>query len=241
MGVERLYIAEIFESIQGEGALTGFRTLFVRLGGCRVGCIWCDTKYSWKQKKKNLYSAYNLAATISKKIVDGTWLCITGGEPLEQLKSVLWVFEKLKKAGLTRFSLETCGVIKYDRKKVILPDQKEIVDLFNTDVFFSVSPKLKSAINNRFTIEGLRKIVDFWASNILMPYRLQFKFVVSCVDDLNILYELFNNYKLLNIMYLQIEASKVNDKDFVSKCFIFTRIHPEFRLTIQQHKVLDLL
>ncbi|MBM3223075.1 MAG: hypothetical protein FJZ47_04635 [Candidatus Tectomicrobia bacterium] len=42
-----LQIAEIFYSIQGEGVSCGRTTGFIRLGGCTLGCQWCDTKYSW--------------------------------------------------------------------------------------------------------------------------------------------------------------------------------------------------
>ena len=240
MKIEKLYISEIFESIQGEGALTGFRTLFVRLGGCRIKCKWCDTVGSWRTKKKDLYKAASLVHTITERIVDGIWLCVTGGEPLEQLKSILWVLSKLKNDGLNKFSLETCGVVAYDKTNVILPDQKDVVDLYNTGTFFSISPKLRSALNKKFTMEGLKEIVHFWSKNILMPYRLQYKFVVSCQDDLNILYELFNEFECRNILYIQVEDSKINDTNFINKCLIFTKIHNNFRLTIQQHKVLKL-
>ena len=41
-------VSEIFYSIQGEGATTGRATAFIRLGGCTLGCQWCDTKYTWR-------------------------------------------------------------------------------------------------------------------------------------------------------------------------------------------------
>src|SRR4030095_3025622 len=40
-------VAEVFYSIQGEGATAGTPAVFARLQGCRVGGAWCDTKYSW--------------------------------------------------------------------------------------------------------------------------------------------------------------------------------------------------
>ena len=40
-------INEIFQTIQGEGVLTGVPAIFVRLQGCPVGCPWCDTRHTW--------------------------------------------------------------------------------------------------------------------------------------------------------------------------------------------------
>ena len=45
-----LPIAEEFSSIQGEGFHTGKAAYFIRLGGCDVGCSWCDTKFTWNPK-----------------------------------------------------------------------------------------------------------------------------------------------------------------------------------------------
>lgn len=71
-------INEVFTSIQGEGANTGFPTTFVRFQGCNLvpGCVWCDTKYARRSGGQEL----SIADVVSKiKTPD---VCITGGEPL---------------------------------------------------------------------------------------------------------------------------------------------------------------
>ncbi len=74
-------IAEVFFSIQGEGATAGAPAVFVRLQGCSVGCAWCDTKYSWDPASGREVALDDLveeaAAFPCRRSV------ITGGEPLE--------------------------------------------------------------------------------------------------------------------------------------------------------------
>jgi 7-carboxy-7-deazaguanine synthase len=74
-------LAEIFYSVQGEGATAGVPSVFVRLQGCTVGCRWCDTKYSWDPdagRETNLDAILaEVAAHPCRHVV------VTGGEPLE--------------------------------------------------------------------------------------------------------------------------------------------------------------
>ena len=51
---ERLRITEIFHSIQGEADAIGWRTVFVRLTGCPLRCVWCDTEYSFYGDRKSV-------------------------------------------------------------------------------------------------------------------------------------------------------------------------------------------
>ncbi len=75
-----LKVNEIFYSIQGEGVLTGFPTVFVRLTGCNLRCSWCDTVHDYEKGEAMTISA------IQEKISlhPCRRICITGGEPLLQ-------------------------------------------------------------------------------------------------------------------------------------------------------------
>ncbi len=75
-----LPVMEHFYTLQGEGFHQGRAAYFIRLGGCDVGCVWCDVKDSWdagKHPKHNIeYLISNVEKTAAKLVV------ITGGEPL---------------------------------------------------------------------------------------------------------------------------------------------------------------
>ena len=239
--IPRVAINEIFESIQGEGALMGYATLFIRLQGCRILCKYCDTKNSWKEKEECLVKSVDLLDRVYKTVDKNTWICFTGGEPLEQLKSLMWLIDKLHINEYKKLSLETCGVISYDKNGLVeLPDKKEVYDMYNDDLFFSISPKLFGALGKRFLYEELKKIIIFWMELIDLHFRYQFKFVASCDEDFEILALVHNDFAMDCNMFLQIEASKLKDKDFVNKCFEFVKKHHKFRMVIQQHKVLSM-
>lgn len=75
-----LPIVETFHSLQGEGCWQGTNAFFIRLGGCDVGCPWCDTKQSWPAAAHPQQSVAELvAAAIAVK---PRLVIVTGGEPL---------------------------------------------------------------------------------------------------------------------------------------------------------------
>ncbi len=73
-------VVETFYSLQGEGINTGKPFYFIRLAGCHVGCIWCDTKKSWNKDNYPQYSAKELLEIVLKS--KAKTVIITGGEPL---------------------------------------------------------------------------------------------------------------------------------------------------------------
>jgi 7-carboxy-7-deazaguanine synthase len=98
-----LPLMEAFYTIQGEGFHTGKPAFFIRVGGCDVGCHWCDVKESWNaatHPPTAIEDIVRQASEYSKSIV------ITGGEPL------MWdmgpLTSMLKEAGMT-IHLETSG------------------------------------------------------------------------------------------------------------------------------------
>ncbi len=75
-----LPVMEHFYTIQGEGYHQGRAAYFIRLGGCDVGCVWCDVKDSWDATK---HPTFNVESLMLKVLETPTKLVvITGGEPL---------------------------------------------------------------------------------------------------------------------------------------------------------------
>lgn len=77
---EMLPVMEHFYTIQGEGYHQGRAAYFIRLGGCDVGCVWCDVKESWDAHKHPELSVAFLLDEVKK--TPAKLIVITGGEPL---------------------------------------------------------------------------------------------------------------------------------------------------------------
>lgn len=75
-----LPVMEAFYTIQGEGFHQGRAAYFIRLGGCDVGCVWCDVKDSWDATKHPQQSVEEIVAAAKK--FPGRLAVVTGGEPL---------------------------------------------------------------------------------------------------------------------------------------------------------------
>lgn len=99
-----LPVMESFYTIQGEGFHQGKAAYFIRLGGCDVGCVWCDVKESWDAEKHPQRPLSELVAEASAH--PGRIAVITGGEPL--MHNLDGLTKALHKAGF-RTHMETSG------------------------------------------------------------------------------------------------------------------------------------
>lgn len=163
-------IAEVFYSVQGEGALVGVPSVFVRTSGCNLRCVWCDTPYtSWQPEglERTLDSIVAEVGTHPAKHV-----VVTGGEPMIAPEIVPFTVA-LRDAGL-HITIETAGTV-YARVECDL---------------MSISPKLSNS--TPFEREAGR-----WVSQhervrqqpevlrrLIQNYGYQLKFVVSTPGDL---------------------------------------------------------
>jgi organic radical activating enzyme len=99
-----LPLMEDFYTIQGEGYYQGHAAYFIRLGGCDVGCVWCDVKESWDAEA---HPKVSIDEMVKRAKDSGTEIVvITGGEPAMYDLTVLT--SELKRAGL-QTNIETSG------------------------------------------------------------------------------------------------------------------------------------
>ena len=96
---------EAFYTLQGEGAFSGRAAYFIRLGGCDVGCHWCDVKESWDV---NAHPKQTIDALVAGALeYPGRLVVITGGEPL--MHDLTTLTNALQSAGF-QTNIETSGV-----------------------------------------------------------------------------------------------------------------------------------
>ena len=99
-----LPLMEHFCTLQGEGRYTGHATYFLRLGGCDVGCVWCDVKESWDANKHPMVTVDDMVDWV---VASGVRIAvITGGEPL--MHDLTMLTAALRDKGI-RTHVETSG------------------------------------------------------------------------------------------------------------------------------------
>ncbi len=161
--MSRLRIAEIFESVQGEGRRAGTPSVFIRVSGCNMRCVWCDTPYASWNPEGPVIEVGDILAQVRN--LSAEHVVVTGGEPM-MFSATVDLCQGLRSMGRT-ITVETAGTVYRELK----------CDLM------SVSPKLS---NSTPPIEsGWAKIheetrLNFKVLNQLIAnYDYQLKFVVG--------------------------------------------------------------
>lgn len=124
-------VSEVFSSIQGEGLYTGARQLFVRLYGCNLDCVFCDTQLSNYEK----YTPEELYRVISRFEKNYHSISFTGGEPLLQKDFLREILKLIKRDGIKTY-LETNGILHKELQEVI-----DYIDIIAMDFKLPTSGK----------------------------------------------------------------------------------------------------
>lgn len=141
--LNKLPVMEAFYTIQGEGHFSGNSAYFIRLGGCDVGCVWCDVKDSWDSSQwpsKSVKEIVNQAKESPTRLA-----VVTGGEPL--MYDLTELTSELRAQGL-QTNIETSGAhplsgdwdwICFSPKKFMKPRSE----------FYETSDELKVVVYNK--------------------------------------------------------------------------------------------
>ncbi len=182
-----LRVSEFFTSVQGEGMWVGVPSTFVRLSGCNLRCVWCDTPYaSWAPEGPVM----EVDAIVDEILKGGAdHVVITGGEPM-LFEETVTLAQKLKKAGKV-ITIETAGTVY----------RPVVADLM------SISPKLAHSTPSGSLARPGFELPESWIrrherdrlqpevlNRLLEEYEnVQLKFVVASEEDLAEIETLLSN------------------------------------------------
>ena len=197
---KKLPLMEHFYTIQGEGYYAGRAAYFIRLGGCDVGCVWCDVKESWNAATHPLTDIETIIHFV--KGSQTKLVVITGGEPA--LYNLSGLVDALKILSY-EVAIETSGCYSL----------KGEVD------WYCFSPKkFKNPIQEAYEKASELKVVIFHPSDITWAETHADKINSNC------------------LLFLQPEWSK--KEEMMPLIIEYVKIHPEWKISLQTHKYLNI-
>ena len=198
--ITRLPVMEQFYTIQGEGYYQGNAAYFIRLGGCDVGCVWCDVKESWDADAHPMWEIEDLVIEAAQH--PGRLVVITGGEPL--MYNLDELTAQLQRAGF-RTNIETSGAHP----------------LTGRWDWICLSPKKFKA--------PLPEVV---------PFANELKVIVYNKSDFNWAETFALQVNSACKLYLQPEWSV--SKKVTPLIIDYVKAHPQWEISLQTHKYLDI-
>lgn len=215
-------IKEIFESIQGEGILAGYKQVFVRFVGCNLNCAFCDTNFM--ENEKTLHLKEEELFDMVRKF-DSESLSFTGGEPLLHHQFIKSFLTKYKKFLNKEIYLETNGTLYKELEEVI-----DLVDVVAMDV------KLPTATGDVEHFEDNEKFLNI-ASKAATFMKVVFDSKIDD-DEIEICTILANKYNIPIV--LQPKMPLDNNLNYLE---IYNKFYSKFkdvRLIPQTHKFLNI-
>lgn len=202
-----MLINEVFgPTIQGEGKSAGREVMFVRLAGCNLACVWCDTPYTWNWKgtkfvhpeKFDIRSEVHdeAVATVVTRVLDASGTCrsvvVSGGEPMLQQHKLTQLCRALKHHSYW-VEVETNGTVAPE------PELLAVVDQLN------VSPKLSNSGPDN---PKAKRLVPAALRALSATPKATWKFVVSTDQDVTEILELVGMYALAPVYLMPLGRTR---------------------------------
>ncbi len=218
----RLPLMEEFFSIQGEGFNTGRPAYFIRVGGCDVGCHWCDVKESWDASLHPLTETSRIIENVLTAKANA--VVVTGGEPC--MYDLSFLTRLLKENGIQTF-LETSGAYEITGEwDWICLSPKKNMPVLNEN--FSKADELKMIIYNKDDFRFAETCAEqFNSASPFPPFSRSKRGSKNSVEE-----------ESVKCLFLQPEWSRRNEMlplivDFVLK-------NPFWRISLQTHKYIGI-
>lgn len=220
-------IAEIFDSVQGEGPYIGYRQLFVRFCGCNLLCDYCDTVFD----KGDVYTVENLLDKIySYKLKSIHSISLTGGEPLLHYEFLETLLPHLKKHNL-KIYLETNGTLARALKSII-----DYVDIISMDFKLNSSSKIGDlySAHDEFLATAVEHNKEIFAKLVFDESVQDFE-INECI-------RLAKKYNISIILQPKMNGNKIAvSHDKILQVFnYFSDNYQDTRLIGQVHKFFDI-
>jgi len=209
----KLLVHEIFRSIQGEANTAGWPTIFVRLGGCNLRCLYCDTRCAWEGGEELDIEDVRMRVRALGPAKQNRVL-VTGGEPLLQREAALHLASALIEDGYET-SMETNGSLPVNA----LPD------------------KLVAVIDVKTPASGMSGVMNYENFRLARRHHDIFKFVIAAKSDIDWAFDCIARYRLehrydvlLSPALPEVSAAELAEAILASGMRV--------RLNLQIHKIL---
>jgi organic radical activating enzyme len=176
----KLPLVEQFYSVQGEGFHTGKAAYFIRIGGCDIGCHWCDSKLTWNPEFHPLVDIKDIVNEVLQTPAQS--IVVTGGEP--SLYNLAPLCQELKEHDVKTY-LETAGTneLTGEWDWICLSPKKQNPPL---DVFYDKADELKVIIYEESDIQWAEETLKYVSENcylFLQPEWSQYKKMIQPIVE----------------------------------------------------------